>query len=196
MKASTWNIAGFVIVAFALAACGGSASENAAGGDASASEAASPTQAVSPTQAASPSQSASPSGAASTSDAVADGEVLIKPVGNEMRFEQTSFTVEAGQEVTLTFENVATSPAMQHNVVILNSDDDADVNRVGQAAISAGAASDFVPEDAAVLAYTPLAQPGETVEVTFTAPSEPGAYRYICTFPGHYMVMQGTMTVV
>lgn len=129
-------------------------------------------------------------------DAAASGDILIKPVGNEMRFEKTSFTVEAGQEVTLTFDNVATSPAMQHNVVIVNSDDDADVNRVGQEAIAAGEASEYVPDDPVVLAYTPLAQPGETVEVTFTAPSEPGTYRYICTFPGHYMVMQGTMTVV
>lgn len=122
-------------------------------------------------------------------------EIVIQPVGNEMRYAETSFSVEAGQEVTIVFENVATSPAMQHNVVILNSNDDAVVNRVGQAGIEAGEANEYVPEDEAIIAHTPLAQPGETVEVTFTAPSEPGEYRYICTFPGHYMVMQGTMTV-
>ena len=123
------------------------------------------------------------------------GEVLIQPVGNEMRFEKTSFSVAAGEEVTIVFENVATSPAMQHNVVVLTSDDDADVNRVGQAAVAAGESAEYIPDDEAILAHTPLAQPGETVRVTFTAPSEPGTYRYICTFPGHYMVMQGTMTV-
>ena len=84
---------------------------------------------------------------------------------------------------------------MQHNVVILTSDDDAVASRVGQAAIEAGEAADYIPEDEAILAYTSLAQPGETVRVTFTAPSEPGTYRFICTFPGHYMMMQGTMTV-
>lgn len=123
------------------------------------------------------------------------GEILIQPVGNEMKFDRTSFTVAAGEEVTIVFENVATSPAMQHNVVVLTSDDDADVNRVGQAAVAAGESAEYIPEDDAILTYTPLAQPGETVRVTFTAPSEPGTYRYICTFPGHYMVMQGTMTV-
>lgn len=122
-------------------------------------------------------------------------EIVIQPVGDEMRFEQTEFSVEAGQEVTIVFENTATSPAMQHNVVVLTSDDDADVNRVGQEALAAGEANEYIPDDDAVLAYTPLAQPGETVRVTFTAPSEPGSYRYICTFPGHYMVMQGTMNV-
>lgn len=122
-------------------------------------------------------------------------EIVLHPVGNEMRFEETSFTVEAGQEVTLVFENTATTPAMQHNVVILNTNDDTVVNRVGQAALQAGPDAEYIPDDPAILAHTPLSQPGETVEVTFTAPSEPGQYRYICTFPGHYVLMQGTMTV-
>ncbi len=132
---------------------------------------------------------------AAVDDAVASGEVHMQAVGNEMKFDRTSFNVEPGQEVTIVFENVATSPAMQHNVVVIDSDDDAEVNRVGQAAMAAGEANEYIPNDDAVLAYTPLAQPGETVRVSFTAPEEPGTYRYICTFPGHYMVMQGTMTV-
>lgn len=136
-------------------------------------------------------------GGAQSSDAPDAGRaVVIKPVGNQMKFDTTNFTVEAAQEVTITFENVATSAAMQHNVVVLRSNDAADVNRIGQAAIAAGEAKEYVPEDPDILAYTELAQPGETVSVTFTAPSEPGTYLYICTFPGHYMAMQGTMTVI
>jgi len=42
---------------------------------------------------------------------------------------------------------------------------------------------------------TEVAKPGETVEVTFTAPEEPGAYTYLCTYPGHWATMQGTMRV-
>jgi azurin len=122
-------------------------------------------------------------------------ELTIQPVGNQMKYEQTEFTVPAGEEITITFENTATSPAMEHNVVVLTSDDDTVVNRVGQAAMGA-ADSEYVPDDEAILAATDMAAPGETVSVTFTAPSEPGTYRYICTFPGHYTVMQGTMTVV
>ena len=97
-----------------------------------------------------------------------------------------------GQQVKLVFENTAKSPAMQHNVVFVA--DEGSINRVGQAAMSA-ADTEYIPEDDAIIAYTPLAQPGETVEVTFTAPEEPGDYPYICTFPGHYMMMQGVMTV-
>lgn len=120
-------------------------------------------------------------------------QIEIRPVGDEMRFEQTEFTVKPGQQVRLVFVNTATSPAMQHNVVILT--DPNAVDRVGTAAMEAGEANEYVPTDEAILAHTPLAAPGETVEVTFTAPSEPGDYKYICTFPGHYVMMQGTMRV-
>ena len=86
----------------------------------------------------------------------------------------TSFTVQAGQTVNLTLENVATLDVMLHNVVILSSNEDDVANRVGMAALVAGEASGFIPDDQAILAYTPLAQPGETVQVTFEAPAEPG----------------------
>jgi azurin len=84
---------------------------------------------------------------------------------------------------------------MKHNVVLLTTDEGSVVTRVGQAGTQA-ADNEYIPDDDAVLAATGLADPGETVSVTFTAPSEPGSYRYLCTFPGHYATMQGTMTVV
>ena len=37
--------------------------------------------------------------------------------------------------------------------------------------------------------------PGNSVEVTFTAPSTPGDYPYICTVPGHFYMMKGIMKV-
>lgn len=118
--------------------------------------------------------------------------VEIRPAGNEMRYETTEFSVTAGQQVRLVFVNTATSAAMHHNVVILT--DPGAVDRVGTAAIAASA-TDYIPEDDAVFAHTAVAAPGETVEVTFTAPTEPGDYTFICTYPGHYLLMQGTMRV-
>lgn len=120
-------------------------------------------------------------------------EVTITPVGNEMRYAVTEFTVRAGQQVRLVLNNTATSPAMRHNVVILS--DQESIDRVGMAGVQVGEAADYVPQDDAILAYTPMADPGETVEVTFTAPEQTGNYPYICTFPGHYALMQGTMRV-
>ena len=124
-------------------------------------------------------------------------EIVLRPAGDTIAFEEssTSFTVQAGQTVNLTLENVATLDIMLHNVVILSSNEDDVANRVGMAAIAAGEANGFVPEDPAILAATPLAQPGETVQITFEAPAEPGTYRYICTYIGHHTLMQGTMIV-
>lgn len=118
--------------------------------------------------------------------------VEIRPAGNEMRYETAEFTVKAGEQIRLVLVNTATSEVMHHNVVILT--DSSAVERVGTAAIAAGA-NDYIPEDAAIYAHTAMSAPGETVEVTFTAPTEPGNYTYICTYPGHYLLMQGVMKV-
>ena len=118
-------------------------------------------------------------------------EVVLQAEGNTLHFAQIEFTVKAGQQVSLVFENTATTEGLSHNIVILN--DKAAIDRVGVAAVQA-AENDYIPEDDAILFYTPLAAPGETVEVTFTAP-EPGTYYYTCTFPGHYVTMRGVMKV-
>ena len=125
-----------------------------------------------------------------------EAEVTIQPVGDQMQFEQTEFTVRAGQSVTITMDNIATSPAMVHNVLVANTNDDDVVSRVANAALDAGEDADYIPDDDAVLASTAQAGPGEVTEVTFTAPDEPGEYTYICTYPGHYTAMVGTMVVV
>lgn len=121
--------------------------------------------------------------------------IVIEPEGDQMTYATTEFSVEPGEEVRLVFENTASSPAMIHNIVLLTTSDDAIVQEVGQAGISAGASADYVPDHNAVLAATDTADPGETVEVTFTAPEEPGEYTYVCTYPGHWATMQGTMRV-
>ncbi|MCY3614271.1 MAG: plastocyanin/azurin family copper-binding protein [Bacteroidota bacterium] len=126
---------------------------------------------------------------------IAGVSITIQPDGDNMMYAEETITVTAGTEVTLVLENTATAPVMIHNIVVLNSDSDEEATRVGMAALAAGEAMDYVPEDDAILAYTPMANPGETVEVTFTAPSEPGNYRFICTYPGHFATMQGVLVV-
>ncbi len=125
-----------------------------------------------------------------------DRTVTIQPDGNRMRYKQTEFTVAPGETVKIVFENTATSPSMEHNVVVINSTEDEVFERVGEGGTRAGSSNDYVQkDDEAILAYTPMSKPGETVEVTFTAPEETGEYGYLCTFPGHWATMQGTMIV-
>jgi hypothetical protein len=49
-----------------------------------------------------------------------------------------------------------------------------------------------VAHAARLIAYTPLASPGETVEVTFTMPAA-GGYTFVCRVPGHYSTMLGML---
>lgn len=122
--------------------------------------------------------------------------VTLHPKGNQMKYEETEFTVPADTEVELVFENTATSPSMQHNVLLLNEPPSQEIfKEVGQAGVQAGASNEYEPDHEAVLAATPISKPGETVSVTFTTPSEPGEYGYVCTYPGHWAMMQGTMKV-
>lgn len=122
--------------------------------------------------------------------------VTIQPQGNQMKYKQTEFTVPADTEIELVFENTASSPSMQHNVILLTEEpSDAIFKEVGEQGVQAGADEEYVPDHDAVLAATDMSKPGETVSVTFTTPSESGEYGYLCSYPGHWATMQGTMIV-
>ncbi len=53
----------------------------------------------------------------------------------------------------------------------------------------------YVPPSDAVVCYTDVVDPGNEFGIYFTAPMEPGRYPYLCTFPGHWMVMHGELIV-
>ncbi|MFB6231733.1 MAG: plastocyanin/azurin family copper-binding protein [Salinibacter sp.] len=152
-------------------------------------------------------ESASSSSTASSTEASGGGAggqvdttVTLHPKGNQMKYKETEFTVAPGQKVKLVFENTATSPSMRHNVVILNQPPKKKTFRkIGQAGVKAGSSNDYVPQDESlqtlILAHTPISKPGETVSTTFTVPEETGEYGYVCTYPGHWATMRGTMVV-
>jgi azurin len=54
---------------------------------------------------------------------------------------------------------------------------------------------DYVPRSDDVLYHTALLEPQKSETIYFQAPATPGEYSYVCTFPGHYITMQGTMRV-
>lgn len=116
--------------------------------------------------------------------------VVIHPVGNEMKYKETEFTVKAGAKVKIIMDNTATAPAMKHNVVILKPG--SNINKIGVAAITAGVAKQFIPDDKNILFYTPMAAPKQKTEVEFVVPP-PGDYPYTCTFTGHFVTMKGVM---
>lgn len=117
-------------------------------------------------------------------------EVIIESDGDQMMYKQTEVAIKADTPTRVKMVNNATSPAMVHNVVIIKKGTG---DEVGQAAVTISAEKNHVPENANVLAATKLAQPGETTTVVVNLPA--GEYEYICTFPGHYVMMKGVLKV-
>ena len=118
---------------------------------------------------------------------------------DKMKFDVTAFDATPGQKIVITLKNTGTTPklSMGHNLVVLDRGvTEQNVTKFLDTA-STEASHDYVPAGAKeVLAHTKLLGPGETDTVTFNAPQIPGAYLYVCSFPGHYSQgTKGVMTV-
>lgn len=136
--------------------------------------------------------------AAATEAPAAEAAVsnTISLTGNDqMKYDQTAFTVKANQPIDLTMKNVGTLPAksMSHDVVVLKPG--TDINTIGQALAQAGGDIEKLPADlkGQIIAHTKMLGPGEEDKINFTLPAA-GEYPFMCSFPGHYSVMHGTIT--
>ena len=87
---------------------------------------------------------------------------------------------------------------MPHNLVILKPGSLEEVGMLAEASATAADAAtrQFVPRSDKVLLASKLLQTRETQQLAFTAPSEPGIYPYVCTYPGHWRRMYGALYVV
>jgi azurin len=120
--------------------------------------------------------------------------IQIKAVREALQFDKKEFTVKAGQPVEIVFEN---PDAMQHNVVIGKPKSLDIIGAAADKLITAkdGAQRNYVPSISEVVAATPLVNPDQTYRLKFTAPAQKGNYPFVCTFPGHWRVMNGVMKV-
>ncbi|REK11160.1 MAG: dehydrogenase [Planctomycetota bacterium] len=121
--------------------------------------------------------------------------IRVGTLFERMSYDKETIPVRAGKPVEFVFEN---SDLMPHNFVIVKP---GTMEEIGQSAEATAqqpdaAARHFVPESAAVLLSSKLLQPRESQKLSFTAPSEPGVYPYVCTYPGHWRRMYGALYVV
>ncbi len=126
-------------------------------------------------------------------------EVRVSCEPERMLFTNRQFTVAPGQPVKLVFTN---PDATDHNLVIVKPGTLAEVGMAANdmAKDPTNAAGDFVPETkrGLIIAATPMIGPTRKSlahVLRFTSPTEPGVYPYVCTFPGHWIVMNGRMVV-
>jgi putative heme-binding domain-containing protein len=123
------------------------------------------------------------------------GEREIKiEAGENLTFATRSIKVRAGEPLKFTFANPDVVP---HNWVLVNP---GSLERVGAlvnklVADPDAVARHYVPQSDDVLFYCDVVSPHEEFSIHFQAPTKPGRYPYLCSFPGHWMVMNGQMMV-
>jgi len=125
---------------------------------------------------------------------LADARPVTIEAGKNLTFATRSFTVRAGEPIKLTFAN---PDVMPHNWALVQP---GSLDRVGDlvnklVAEPDAAARQYIPKSDDVLVYTDIVQPQDAFTIHFTAPRERGRYPFLCTFPGHWMVMNGQMIV-
>ncbi len=121
--------------------------------------------------------------------------VLVRTVPHSVAFDVAEFSVEAGQPVVIVLENPDIAP---HNLVLCRPGSLQEVGRAAEAMANLpdGFARGFVPSRPEVLHATRLCQPRESDRLKIIAPKTPGKYVFVCSFPGHWPVMNGVMNVV
>jgi azurin len=122
------------------------------------------------------------------------GRQLIIEAALGLQYVQKELTVTAGERLTLVMKNPDVVP---HNWMLGKP---GSLKALGDQtnlmiAHPQGLARHYVPDSASVLVYTNMVPPKESTTIHFNAPKEPGDYPYLCTFPGHWMVMNGVMKV-
>ncbi len=142
----------------------------------------------------SPATTAAPDASAPASH---DGRAIEVTANDEIKFSVTEIRATPGERLSVTLVNVGSMPkfSMGHNWMLLAADVDIEKFLV---AAAESPTTDYVPASMsdAILATTKLLGPDERDTVTFDAPTTPGRYEFICSFPGHYQVgMRGVLIV-
>jgi len=110
-----------------------------------------------------------------------------------LKFNPEQFQVKAGSKVQVIFNN---NDDMLHNFVIVIMGSAIQVGETAMKLGLQGQEKNYIPDTPKVLFHTYLLQPHASESIFFIAPEKPGDYTYVCTVPGHFYSMQGTMKVV
>jgi putative heme-binding domain-containing protein len=121
--------------------------------------------------------------------------IHLATVTDQMRYDKERLAVKAGKPVEIVFEN---NDLMPHNFVVTQPGAMEEVGNLAEstATLSGAAERHYVPDSKKVLFASRLIQPRETQQLGFTAPTRPGVYPYVCTYPGHWRRMYGALYVV
>ncbi len=129
---------------------------------------------------------------------LADLKVQVIRIGTvpyRMIYDKERLAIQAGKPVEFVFSNTDNMP---HNFAIVSPGSLEEIGLQAEAtARDADAmARHYIPKSDQVLLGSRLLQPGDTQALSFVAPTKPGIYPYVCTYPGHWRRMYGALYVV
>lgn len=119
--------------------------------------------------------------------------IEIEARGN-LTYSVNVLTARPGEPLALTFRNPDVVP---HNWALIKPGTLAQVGDLVNKFIAEpdALARHYVPRSDDVLVYTDIVYPHERATIYFRAPESAGRYPFLCTFPGHWMVMNGVLVV-
>ncbi len=125
-------------------------------------------------------------------------EVNLSSADN-MMFDKRKISVESScEKLVINFEHKGKMPvaAGGHNVVIIKTKDFNTV--VKKIDMKLGADAGFLPEMPEVLAKSAIVGGGgkASLSLDMAKLEKGGSYQFICSFPGHYAIMKGTLEVI
>lgn len=130
-----------------------------------------------------------------TTPAFAAPTAVELTANDQMQFSKKEITVPKGAKVKLTLKHIGKmkKEVMGHNFVLLKKGVD---GKKFTAASATAKATDYIPPKMKgdVIAHTKTLGGGESATITFDAPA-PGSYEFLCSFPGHYLLMNGKLIV-
>ncbi|QDT05036.1 Azurin precursor [Rubripirellula lacrimiformis] len=125
---------------------------------------------------------------------IANARKIQIETGSNLSYVTRQFTVRANEPLALTLSNPDVVP---HNWVLVEPGAMQQVGQLGNQMIADpyAFARQYIPQTNQIIAHTDIVSAGQDETIYFVAPNQPGRYPFLCTFPGHWMVMNGTMIV-
>jgi putative heme-binding domain-containing protein len=118
--------------------------------------------------------------------------IRIATVRERMMYDVKELTIKPGKKVKLTFANIDYMP---HNILLVKPGKADEIGLKAMALGARGFSVNYVPESSDILWASKLVDYGTEEVIEFTAPSTEGAYPYICSFPGHHLLMRGVLYI-
>jgi azurin len=126
--------------------------------------------------------------------AIPNARPVVIEARSNLTFSLASFSVRLGEPIKLTFVNPDVVP---HNWALIKPGTLAQVGDLVNKIVAEpdAVARHYIPTTDDLIAATDMVSPQDQFSIYFRAPAEKGRYPFLCTFPGHWMVMNGVMTV-